>query len=218
MGKPNFSDEFKRDTVAQITERGYPVAEVSQRLGISPHSLLCLEAAADQASVGRCRQGCRDPPVEARTGPGDRRGSTAEQCLPKSKPIPPPKVSSSPREGVETGYSLFVKSGHVQYTNYDFGSRLLSLTDAKKLPAGKSAIKLRWHQKDRKHGEIVLIVNGREAACGEMAPTVVGAHGSNELFNIGRDTGAAASNAYDVPFVFTGTIIKVTAEVGQSGD
>ena len=39
MGKPNFSDEFKRDAVAQITERGYPVAEVSQRLGVSPHSL-----------------------------------------------------------------------------------------------------------------------------------------------------------------------------------
>ena len=39
MGKPNFSDEFKLDAVAQITERGYPVAEVSQRLGVSPHSL-----------------------------------------------------------------------------------------------------------------------------------------------------------------------------------
>ncbi len=39
MGKPNFSDEFKRDAVAQITERGYPVAEVSQRLGVRPHSL-----------------------------------------------------------------------------------------------------------------------------------------------------------------------------------
>ena len=39
MGKASFSDEFKRDAVAQITERGYPVAEVSQRLGVSPHSL-----------------------------------------------------------------------------------------------------------------------------------------------------------------------------------
>jgi len=28
-----------RDAVAQITERGYPVAEVSQRLGVSQHSL-----------------------------------------------------------------------------------------------------------------------------------------------------------------------------------
>lgn len=28
-----FSDEFKRDAVAQIPERGYPVREVSERLG-----------------------------------------------------------------------------------------------------------------------------------------------------------------------------------------
>lgn len=35
MRKVNFSDEFKRDAVAQITERGYPVAEVSQRLGVT---------------------------------------------------------------------------------------------------------------------------------------------------------------------------------------
>lgn len=39
MGEANFSEEFKRDAVAQITERGYWVAEVSQRLGVSPHSL-----------------------------------------------------------------------------------------------------------------------------------------------------------------------------------
>lgn len=39
MGKPNFSDEFKRDAVVQITKRGYPVAELSQRLGVSLHSL-----------------------------------------------------------------------------------------------------------------------------------------------------------------------------------
>ena len=39
MGKPNFSDAFKRVAVAQITDRGYPVAEVSQRLSVSQHSL-----------------------------------------------------------------------------------------------------------------------------------------------------------------------------------
>jgi transposase len=39
MGKSNFSDEFKQDAVRQITERGYPVSEVSQRLGVSAHSL-----------------------------------------------------------------------------------------------------------------------------------------------------------------------------------
>ena len=39
MGKSNISDDFKRDAVAQITERGYPVSEVSRRLGVSQHSL-----------------------------------------------------------------------------------------------------------------------------------------------------------------------------------
>ena len=35
MGKAYFSDEFKRDAVAQITERGNLVPEVSQRLDVS---------------------------------------------------------------------------------------------------------------------------------------------------------------------------------------
>ncbi|WP_088649382.1 IS3 family transposase [Marinibacterium profundimaris] len=39
MGTSNYSDEFKRDAVHQITVRGYPVREVSRRLGVSTYSL-----------------------------------------------------------------------------------------------------------------------------------------------------------------------------------
>lgn len=39
MSTGSFSDEFKRDAVAQVTERGYPVSEVSERLGVSKHSV-----------------------------------------------------------------------------------------------------------------------------------------------------------------------------------
>lgn len=40
MGTGNYSDEFKRDAVHQITTvRGYPVREVSRRLGVSTCSL-----------------------------------------------------------------------------------------------------------------------------------------------------------------------------------
>jgi len=39
MGNARFSEDFKRDAVHQITTRGYPVAEVSKRLGVSTHSL-----------------------------------------------------------------------------------------------------------------------------------------------------------------------------------
>lgn len=39
MGQPRFTEEFKLDAIKQITERGYAVAEVSKRLGVSTHSL-----------------------------------------------------------------------------------------------------------------------------------------------------------------------------------
>jgi transposase len=39
MLKGNFTEEFKRDAVVQIVERGYRIAEVSQRLDVSQHSL-----------------------------------------------------------------------------------------------------------------------------------------------------------------------------------
>ncbi|MEX3137549.1 IS3 family transposase [Serratia ureilytica] len=39
MGTPSFTHEFKEEAVRQITERGYSVAEVSERLGVSAHSL-----------------------------------------------------------------------------------------------------------------------------------------------------------------------------------
>jgi transposase len=39
MGTPRFTPEFKEEAVRQITERGYSVPEVSDRLGVSAHSL-----------------------------------------------------------------------------------------------------------------------------------------------------------------------------------
>lgn len=52
MGKVNFSDDFKRDAIAQITERGYAVAEVSKRLGVSPHSLYAWKKKFSQPPGG----------------------------------------------------------------------------------------------------------------------------------------------------------------------
>jgi len=39
MSTKGFTDEFKVEAVKQVTERGYPVAEVSKRVGVSTHSL-----------------------------------------------------------------------------------------------------------------------------------------------------------------------------------
>ena len=56
MGSNTYSDDFKRDAVAQITERGYPVREVSDRLGVSASSLYVWKKKfANAASGGASR-------------------------------------------------------------------------------------------------------------------------------------------------------------------
>lgn len=51
MGKSNFSEDFKRDAVRQITERGYPVAadDVPPSAGPSQRILHLAEEPAEQA-------------------------------------------------------------------------------------------------------------------------------------------------------------------------
>lgn len=39
MSSQRYTPEFKDEAVRQVLERGYSVAEVSQRLGVSAHSL-----------------------------------------------------------------------------------------------------------------------------------------------------------------------------------
>ena len=39
MSKPRYTVEFKAEAVKQVTDRGYSVAEVADRLGVSTHSL-----------------------------------------------------------------------------------------------------------------------------------------------------------------------------------
>ena len=39
MGHARFTEDFKTDAIKQITERGHSIADVSQRLGVSTHSL-----------------------------------------------------------------------------------------------------------------------------------------------------------------------------------
>ena len=39
MSNQRFSPEFKDEAVRQVVDRGHPVAEVAERLGVSAHSL-----------------------------------------------------------------------------------------------------------------------------------------------------------------------------------
>ena len=39
MSGAKFTNDFKRDAVAQVVDRGYPVREVAERLGVSTKSI-----------------------------------------------------------------------------------------------------------------------------------------------------------------------------------
>ena len=79
MGKGNFSDEFKRDAVRQITERGYPVSEVSQRLGVSAHSLYAW--VREQRKVPAARQADANQAAEVRRLQAELRRVTEERDI-----------------------------------------------------------------------------------------------------------------------------------------
>ena len=57
MSSSKFSDEFKRDAVAQITLRGYPVREVSERRGDSPYSFYAWKKKFAKVDLHRFRSG-----------------------------------------------------------------------------------------------------------------------------------------------------------------
>jgi len=52
MGTIKYSDDFKLDAVAQITERGYAVTEGSRWLGVNQHSLYTWRRNFSQPSGG----------------------------------------------------------------------------------------------------------------------------------------------------------------------
>ena len=51
MSEAKFTDEFKRDAVVQVEDRGYPVREVAERLGVRRLTGECEAIAEKQHQV-----------------------------------------------------------------------------------------------------------------------------------------------------------------------
>ncbi len=64
MGTSRFTPEFKEEAVRQITERGYSIAEVSERLGVSAHSLYKWLRAVKPDNSGTAGTGFTDARTE----------------------------------------------------------------------------------------------------------------------------------------------------------
>jgi len=102
MSKTNFSEDFKRDAVRQTTERGYPVAEVSQRLGVSQRSLYDWrkKSAASNAKGN-------DEADEIRRLKKELARVTEERDIPKKRPRISPGMQSEVRVYCSASLAVF---------------------------------------------------------------------------------------------------------------
>ena len=79
MSSKRYTEEFKVEAVKQVTERGYPVAEVSGRLGVSQHSL--YQWLKDYAQPTEARQEQQSQSAEIRRLKAELKRVTEERDI-----------------------------------------------------------------------------------------------------------------------------------------
>ncbi len=111
------------------------------------------------------------------------------------------------------GWSLYVKGGKpvFRYTFFDVADVTINGTES--LPEGKVTLKTEFTPDGSKAGggTLKLFVNGKPAGEGQLKRSAF-RHGL-EPFEVGRDSITPVSPDYQTPFVFTGTIEKITFEL-----
>ncbi len=116
------------------------------------------------------------------------------------------------------GWSLYLKDGKPTYTYNWLGLQRYTVAAKQALPAGKATIRYEFAYDGGgvgKGGTGTLFVNGKKVATGRIDRTQCCAFSADEGADVGADEGTPVTEAYKVPFKFTGKIGKVTIELGD---
>jgi len=116
------------------------------------------------------------------------------------------------------GWSLYVKDGKPTYTYNWLGLERYTVVADQPLPIGKATVRFEFEYDGGgvgKGGKGTLFVNGNSVATGRIERTQCCAFSADEGTDVGADLGTPVSEAYTVPFKFTGKIDKVTIELKQ---
>jgi arylsulfatase len=114
------------------------------------------------------------------------------------------------------GWSLYVKDGKPTYTYNWLGLRRYSVASPQALSPGKATIRFEFAYDGGgmgKGGKGTLFVNGKQVATGRIEHTQCCVYSADEGADVGADEGTPVTEAYKVPFKFTGKIVKVTIEL-----
>ena len=114
------------------------------------------------------------------------------------------------------GWSLYLKDGKPTYTYNYLGLQRYTVAATQALPPGKATIRFEFAYDGGglgKGGKGTISVNGKQVAAGRIERTQCCVFSADEGADVGIDEGTPVTEAYKVPFKFTGKVSKVTVEL-----
>jgi arylsulfatase A-like enzyme len=116
------------------------------------------------------------------------------------------------------GWSFYLKNGKPMYTYNFLGLQRYTIAAKQAVPAGKATIRFEFAYDGGgigKGGTGTLLVDGKTVATGRIEHTQCCAFSADEGADVGSDEGTPVTEAYKVPFKFTGKIAQVTIELKE---
>jgi arylsulfatase len=116
------------------------------------------------------------------------------------------------------GWSFYLKDGKPTYTYNWLGLERYTVAATQAVPAGKATIRFEFAYDGGglgKGGTGTIFVNGKQVATGRIEKTQFAVFSADEGADVGADEGTPVTEAYKVPFEFTGKIAKVTIELKE---
>jgi arylsulfatase A-like enzyme len=116
------------------------------------------------------------------------------------------------------GWSFYLKDGKPTYTYNWLGLERYTVAATQGVPAGKATIRFEFAYDGGglgKGGTGTIFVNGKQVATGRIEKTQFAVFSADEGADVGADEGTPVTEAYKVPFKFTGKIAKVTIELKE---
>ena len=121
-----------------------------------------------------------------------------------------------------SGYGLYLKDGKPTFTMNLLGIERPKWQGSDALPPGEHTIVFDWKMDAKgealgRGGNGTLSVDGKPVAQQSLAHTQPIIWAWDETFDIGLDTGTPVDDGdYQVPFAFTGKLVKITVDLGES--
>ena len=116
------------------------------------------------------------------------------------------------------GWSFYLMDGKPTYTYNWLGLERYTVAAKKAVPAGKVTIRFEFVYDGGglgKGGTGTLFVNGTKVAAGRIDKTQFAVFSADEGADVGMDEGTPVTEAYKVPFRFTGKIAEVKIELKE---